>query len=792
MILLYYVHIFLDTPNNVFAFYAYILPQLPEKLTKAQCKFFIGNGVSTRDIVKATNDLMKRDHKKILLLLQDYFSGNLGTYFVPQEFFSHSPEVIKPFQYEATPTTSENHKAKIKGENAERFMFDSLYKYYQNSKNDVVVLHSHQFLADADKKGCEKDFVVFNLSKGYMMIIETKSTASRGMYKKAEKQLRDGKSRLEEICAQIAETTKWKFCGVLFAMVKSVKPPFTCDCNKKCSLFCIVGEEAFEFNFRQIEEEIAKSHEEIWIPSNHIEEFVELMKLVMFKAQGNSCAPVTMSNIVDLTEKHVLKAGTPFAEMFFWTLEQLSLVQAHDLKYVYLDAFYSCGKTEALKHLAKHWNEENNLRSEEEKNAVHYLVNRPKNLSLKKLPLTLILEKFFDKTNVQVKETDFQVGKEPVGTFLEKNGIQPNDSVCFDEVICIDYSRNFSDGLQEMAKSVASLWVAIGAKPVTGRYKKPLKKSGFFCPTLDFALRNPLKIAEEALRVSQKGHNNYLEQILQNPINLDRSSTSIVHGQLIKLSEIHFSVNEALRNVMLKLPKDRFALFFIDHRQISDLATFKQSMNEMFSSRSPPIIWEDTEDEKSGDILQKWLLIPKSRKNDMVMIGVDHACNGIETNIVVHVYPEDCPECGISCEDPVIISRSTAMLILARYQRILPCFHCQEAHEEVVEESHEESGLDSQALLGNSTQSQPWSLKKRICIAIIIGCIMACIITTCLFEFPSPPPLPPPSPSKGKNLNNFLSFKIIRITAVIQVDLFLDSLILIGADYSQPAFFYSS
>ena len=33
-----------------------------------------------------------------------------------------------------------------------------------------------------------------------------------------------------------------------------------------------------------------------------------------------------MSNIVDLTEKHVLKAGTPFAEMFFWTLEQLSLV----------------------------------------------------------------------------------------------------------------------------------------------------------------------------------------------------------------------------------------------------------------------------------------------------------------------------------------------------------------------------------------------------------------------------------------------------------------------------------
>ena len=54
-----------------------------------------------------------------------------------------------------------------------------------------------------------------------------------------------------------------------------------------------------------------------------------------------------------------------------------------------------------------------------------------------------------------------------------------------------------------MAENVASLWVTIGAKPVIGRYKKPLKNSGFFCPTLDFALRNSLEIIKEAMRVSQ-------------------------------------------------------------------------------------------------------------------------------------------------------------------------------------------------------------------------------------------------------------------------------------------------
>ena len=52
--------------------------------------------------------------------------------------------------------------------------------------------------------------------------------------------------------------------------------------------------------------------------------------------------------------------------------------------------------------------------------------------------------------------------------------------------------------------------------------------------------------------------------------------------------------------------------------------------------------------------------------------------HGIETNIVVHVYPENCPECGICFEDPVIISRSTAFLAMSKYRCAMPCFHCQQ------------------------------------------------------------------------------------------------------------------
>ena len=38
--------------------------------------------------------------------------------------------------------------------------------------------------------------------------------------------------------------------------------------------------------------------------------------------------------------------------------------------------------------------------------------------------------------------------------------------------------------------------------------------------------------------------------------------------------------------------------------------------------------------------------------------------------MVVHIYPEDCPMCGISNADPVIISRSMALLIVSKYCRV--------------------------------------------------------------------------------------------------------------------------
>ena len=134
---------------------------------------------------------------------------------------------------------------------------------------------------------------------------------------------------------------------------------------------------------------------------------------------------------------------------------------------------------------------------------------------------------------------------------------------------------------------------------------------------------------------------------------------------MIKIDKSDQSCEYALKSTLSEIPYGTYALIFVDDRHMQTKS--KKNLIKVFSSRKKPLIYSGIEETTE---LEKWLCEPQKREFDICIVGVQHQCNGIETELVIHVYPADCPLCQISNADPVIISRAKAMLVVATYQRI--------------------------------------------------------------------------------------------------------------------------
>ena len=169
------------------------------------------------------------------------------------------------------------------------------------------------------------------------MMLEVKS--SPRAYQKTIKQLFDGIERLEEIFACLDMTTQWQYVGVFCAIADTDDHLFDCD---DCNIFAIIGEDKIPPNFERIEEKVAAKNPN-WKPEAHVHEFVELVKQILFIAQGDPYAPVTGSGIIDKIVQHLEHASSA-ENTFFWTLDQLSIVQAVELLFCFLMLFIQLEK----------------------------------------------------------------------------------------------------------------------------------------------------------------------------------------------------------------------------------------------------------------------------------------------------------------------------------------------------------------------------------------------------------------------------------------------------------------
>ena len=165
---------------------------------------------------------------------------------------------------------------------------------------------------------------------------------------------------------------------------------------------------------------------------------------------------------------------------------------------------------------------------------------------------------------------------------------------------------------------------------------------------------------------------------------------------MIKIDKSDQSCEDALKSTLSEIPYGTYALIFVDDRHMQTKS--KENLIKVFSSRREPLIYSGIEETTE---LEKWLCEPQKREFDICIVGVQHQCNGIETELVIHVYPADCPLCQISNADPVIISRAKAMLVVATYQRI-QCI-CGWRKNEICQEDEITPNLENSILISTTS-----------------------------------------------------------------------------------------
>jgi hypothetical protein len=133
-------------------------------LAKVQKKFFMGHGIETSDPKEAARIFLSRDHDKIEALLVRYCNGQLGVYMVPPMFFGEVPEAVILGDYKVP-----KHLDRVRGDIAESKVYHALKDYFKRTGDDVLIVHSHKFLNKASNN--EKDFILFNLSKGKSQVL---------------------------------------------------------------------------------------------------------------------------------------------------------------------------------------------------------------------------------------------------------------------------------------------------------------------------------------------------------------------------------------------------------------------------------------------------------------------------------------------------------------------------------------------------------------------------------------------------------------------------------------------
>ena len=656
-----------------------------EKITKNLIKWLMGNNVSfdPEQIKEAIDFLFARDHPVFLQLLEGKITiEEFVPIFVPLVFFSQAADVLNPDEFSTrrkqaaqSPDSDQGLMQRItyqfsrmanalkwtiinsipvprdyisagtlQGEVAERNVFRALQEYFDDRmvKDACLILHSHSFLYNQNFK--EKDFIILNLTKGYIMVIEVK--ASFKYFAKAKEQLRDSKERVEAVFNSVENMSdEWLYVGLCYIDAGDCGSTMTND-------FVINGIQ--QFDLQSIELKVAQRRTKQWIPDQHIEEFVSVTKILLFEAQGHPQAPLSRAKQIQKIDEDLDQSSAP-ENIFFWTPEQLSIVHAMDKSFMLLMGYYGCGKTVLLIERAEYL-----LRNGCKK--VHFFIDYEDSGLVESLKL-----RFNDEKRVSIKTAQWMFCD--ISNYdLFKEGIGPKDHVIIDEAGMWKTSDEFLSNLKKFQAQVSSLWVALGFVNNTHNFDEPafrerLKYINFYCPTLKHCLRNGQAIVQEALSNTDNQKMAFLGYF-SNQVNPNKSWVSpglfhkipLIYQDQIKALKAALDYNNHKSFICIDGTTETFTMSALENAIPNN--TFLDFQNKGALNE-----WHNSEKENLHLVSQK------DQLSDL---------SGLEFKTMIYLC-QVCLICGLEVKNSLFITRAKASLVMARYVRkgyALGCASC--------------------------------------------------------------------------------------------------------------------
>ena len=624
-----------------------IVSEFPESQRLKRPKYVFSKNNWTFDREAALEKLLENYFPSIYDLKsvskEDFRHGQIGAQFLPNVITSKIPNVVDFGKLEKL--NDKVTELKVLCEKTEKDVLNGIKEYFKVQSNEDAIIFVGQEIEYDYKEGngkynrkyYEKDFLILNLTFGYVLNIEVKNHLGKGEVLSGCKQLDETKRLFKHQFGEKIDPD-WRVILVLYGSSLHLDLVICTECQP----YIITSKDDFTKKLETITSLNAKT---AW-KSKWVHDFRFMVKeLIPPRVKLHD---EIIKDIID----NVDKAGSA-ENIAFWSPDQYHLASfCVEYKRMIFTSSYSTGKTVLLIHCAKEL-----LKKGQKVLFVIFGCSTSKSL------LHMKLEKLFEEFDeIIIKSTKDLDNWKWLKNYQDYN-------VFVDELIIgvpeVETTENDILDMSELISPLKHFWIAITGN-VSLINKKRLSTK-FHFPKLTYPLRNTQEIVEFTKNIAETTHkpqSHYGSLPIKVDVHLDYEMPSnLTKTYEPVVIESHKNPKIGIYQAFKHIPLGKVALIVIDihdDKKFNEIYLEAKEFAPKNTKRPKPLCYTYFNHLKNDPVAQikDWVVNAKTRKRDL--ITQDSFIDGFESDVVLVV--EDFQQsrnlnCFLRCISYLIVVR---------------------------------------------------------------------------------------------------------------------------------------